>query len=254
MNNVVKASIIAALAPSPLLAAPEVTYLSQSRSVVACGFDPFGCPYYSKVSDQRTAPDFGPFVEYLTVGQCAPGSANQDSVLESVAAHFYLEAGGSKGNSGNICGGTSTAEILFEIESTTILRLQGNMKQMYCGPGDASLELTGPTLAIAYSIFTTPWSFDKQHVLAPGVYSLAVEASGGANTNGMCIVGAYSIDADLDFRCVADCDASGSLDIDDFVCFQTMFALGDKVSDCDASGSLTIDDFVCFQTQFALGC
>jgi hypothetical protein len=54
--------------------------------------------------------------------------------------------------------------------------------------------------------------------------------------------------------CAADCDASGSLDIDDFICFQTFFALGDPSADCDADGVLTIDDFICFQTLFALGC
>jgi hypothetical protein len=54
--------------------------------------------------------------------------------------------------------------------------------------------------------------------------------------------------------CVADCDVSGTLNIDDFICFQTNFALGDPSADCDASGSLNIDDFICFQTFFALGC
>jgi uncharacterized membrane protein len=54
--------------------------------------------------------------------------------------------------------------------------------------------------------------------------------------------------------CQADCDASAALDIDDFICFQTYFALGDAKADCDKSGWLNIDDFVCFQTVFALGC
>lgn len=54
--------------------------------------------------------------------------------------------------------------------------------------------------------------------------------------------------------CYADCDESGSLTIDDFVCFQTFFALGDPYADCDESGSLSIDDFICFQTLFAIGC
>jgi hypothetical protein len=54
--------------------------------------------------------------------------------------------------------------------------------------------------------------------------------------------------------CLADCDASGTLNIDDFICFQTLFALADPSADCDASGGLNIDDFICFQTLFALGC
>ncbi len=54
--------------------------------------------------------------------------------------------------------------------------------------------------------------------------------------------------------CQADCDASGALTIDDFICFQTLFALADPAADCDANGALSIDDFICFQTLFALGC
>jgi FG-GAP-like repeat len=54
--------------------------------------------------------------------------------------------------------------------------------------------------------------------------------------------------------CFADCDQSGGLTIDDFICFQTLFALGDPSADCDGAGGLTIDDFICFQTFFALGC
>ncbi len=54
--------------------------------------------------------------------------------------------------------------------------------------------------------------------------------------------------------CYPDCDGSGTLDIDDFICFQTFFAIADPYADCDASGSLDIDDFICFQTFFAIGC
>ncbi len=54
--------------------------------------------------------------------------------------------------------------------------------------------------------------------------------------------------------CKPDCDASGGLDIDDFICFQTRFAISDPYADCDASGELDIDDFICFQTFFAVGC
>ncbi len=58
----------------------------------------------------------------------------------------------------------------------------------------------------------------------------------------------------LDAGCYADCDLDASLTIDDFICFQTLFALGDPTADCDADGVLTIDDFICFQTLFAIGC
>ncbi len=54
--------------------------------------------------------------------------------------------------------------------------------------------------------------------------------------------------------CYADCDGSLGLDINDFICFQTFYAIGDPYADCDASGGLDIDDFICFQTFYALGC
>jgi trimeric autotransporter adhesin len=54
--------------------------------------------------------------------------------------------------------------------------------------------------------------------------------------------------------CIPDCDGSKALDIDDFVCFQTLYAIGDPLADCDADGTLNLDDFVCFLTIFALGC
>ncbi len=54
--------------------------------------------------------------------------------------------------------------------------------------------------------------------------------------------------------CYPDCDDDGALSIDDFICFQTFFALGDLYADCDEDGALSIDDFICFQTFFAIGC
>ena len=54
--------------------------------------------------------------------------------------------------------------------------------------------------------------------------------------------------------CYPDCDGSGGLNIDDFVCFQTLYALSDPTADCDGSGGLDIDDFICFQTSYAIGC
>ncbi len=54
--------------------------------------------------------------------------------------------------------------------------------------------------------------------------------------------------------CYPDCDFSGNLSIDDFICFITLFALSDPYADCDGDGTLGIDDFICFQTFFAIGC
>lgn len=54
--------------------------------------------------------------------------------------------------------------------------------------------------------------------------------------------------------CPADCDANGSLDILDFVCFQSLFLSGDPAADCDGDGQLNVLDFVCFQLTFQAGC
>ncbi len=54
--------------------------------------------------------------------------------------------------------------------------------------------------------------------------------------------------------CFPDCNADGSLDIRDYICFQTRFALGEPAADCDGNGQLTLADYTCFQTKFATGC
>jgi hypothetical protein len=57
--------------------------------------------------------------------------------------------------------------------------------------------------------------------------------------------------------CAADCDASGNLNVNDFVCFMSSFAAGDPYANCDGSTSpptLNVSDFICYQALFAAGC
>ncbi len=54
--------------------------------------------------------------------------------------------------------------------------------------------------------------------------------------------------------CYADCDGNSALDLADFGCFQSKFALADPYADCNADGLLSLADFGCFQTKFAVGC
>ncbi len=54
--------------------------------------------------------------------------------------------------------------------------------------------------------------------------------------------------------CYPDCDESGALNVNDYICFQTKFALSDPYSDCDGNGVRNVNDYICFQTNFALGC
>jgi hypothetical protein len=58
----------------------------------------------------------------------------------------------------------------------------------------------------------------------------------------------------IEVVCKADCDVNWMFTIDDFVCFQSLYAVGDPLADCDGDGTLTIGDFVCFQSAFAAGC
>jgi len=54
--------------------------------------------------------------------------------------------------------------------------------------------------------------------------------------------------------CPADLDASGSLDLFDFLSFLNLFNAQDPAADCDADGALTITDFACYSALFSAGC
>lgn len=54
--------------------------------------------------------------------------------------------------------------------------------------------------------------------------------------------------------CYPDCNGDGALNLADFGCFTTKFALGDPYADCNADTVLNLADFGCFTTRFALGC
>ncbi len=58
----------------------------------------------------------------------------------------------------------------------------------------------------------------------------------------------------VDDACYPDCDTNGALNINDYICFQTRFALGDPYADCDGNGVRDVNDYICYQTRFALGC
>ncbi|MCC6660756.1 MAG: hypothetical protein IT437_07710 [Phycisphaerales bacterium] len=54
--------------------------------------------------------------------------------------------------------------------------------------------------------------------------------------------------------CYPDCNGDGVLNLSDFGCFTTKFALGDPYADCNGDGVRNLADFGCFTTKFALGC
>ena len=54
--------------------------------------------------------------------------------------------------------------------------------------------------------------------------------------------------------CYPDCNGDAALNLSDFGCFTTRFALGDPYADCNGDLVMNLADFGCFTTKFALGC
>jgi hypothetical protein len=60
--------------------------------------------------------------------------------------------------------------------------------------------------------------------------------------------------------CYANCDGSTLvpfLNVNDFICFNNLFASGSSLANCDQSTSppvLNVNDFTCFTNLFAVGC
>ncbi len=53
----------------------------------------------------------------------------------------------------------------------------------------------------------------------------------------------------------ADCDGSGTLNVDDIDCFVAAFLTSDLAgADCDGNGTLNVDDIDCFVASFLAGC
>ena len=59
---------------------------------------------------------------------------------------------------------------------------------------------------------------------------------------------------DLIDPCPADFNKDGSIDVLDFVAFQSAFSVEDPSADCDGDALFKILDFICFQQAFAAGC
>jgi hypothetical protein len=84
------------------------------------------------------------------------------------------------------------------------------------------------------------------------VYNADVNAATGSATNTLGLVTLFHFEEGA--TCYPDCNGDGALNLSDFGCFQTAFALGQPYADCNGDGVRNLSDFGCFQTQFALGC
>ncbi len=118
------------------------------------------------------------------------------------------------------------------------------------GAGDV-VQINGGTLDVQLLPFYTPQSSDKFDVVkgfagVAGTFDAHILPPGARVS--------YLPNAVRVHFCYPDCDGDGTLSIDDFICFQTEYALGIDTADCEADGILDINDFICFQTFYAIGC
>lgn len=227
--------------------AAPITYLTLLREINAKGFS-FN-PEMIFVEDTISSSGTGLFDAYLSIGQI-PGIAQQTSTIEGdriVAkgygtGYHYIQVYNSSGS--------SKINVQFKIEKAMEFQWFGTLDDF------AKLTLVGPgqNLVIEVSEIGKSVEFYEGGPLNPGTYTLQAYCSGSGGSNGWFSKGTFDFTFQVVTPCYADCDQSGSLDIDDFVCFQTLYALQNSIADCDASGTLDIDDFVCFQTLYALGC
>ena len=81
-----------------------------------------------------------------------------------------------------------------------------------------------------------------------------------ANGAGFAIIAATLGGLGSGAPCYANCDASTLnpfLNVNDYICFNNKFAIGDPYANCDASTFnpvLNVNDYICFNNKFAIGC
>ncbi len=144
----------------------------------------------------------------------------------------------------------STGGIPTDPETVTFAQAWGEVSIWAAGGYDTqsfTLEAydAGGILLGSAQVATQDWA--QLRVVAPGIERIRLTATGGD--------GAWVYD-DLvaGAPCYPDCDGNGTLNVNDYICFQTKFALGDPYADCDGNGVRNVNDYICFQTKFALGC
>jgi len=74
-------------------------------------------------------------------------------------------------------------------------------------------------------------------------------AAGGTSPHVLQLVGCPN--------CYADCDLSGSLNVNDFICYINKYAAKAPEAECDSSTTaptMTISDFVCYISKYTAGC
>lgn len=82
-------------------------------------------------------------------------------------------------------------------------------------------------------------------------YSRVIVAVSG---DGVSRSGTADFNITVTVSCYVDFDGSGSLDVFDFLAYQTAFDAGEAIADLDGDGTLTIFDFLAFSNAFEDGC
>jgi len=132
--------------------------------------------------------------------------------------------------------------------------------QNYTGASGTSLSTPVAAGAVACLAQARPWwSVDQ---MRSNLFTRASEFVANGVPDPLMVRGYGIINAAgaLAAECYANCDGSliaPALNVNDFICFQNRFGLGDPYTNCDGSTIppvLNVNDFICFQIKFAQGC
>jgi hypothetical protein len=247
----------------------DVVYLSQERLVEAA-------TSADGNSQVLAATGFDPFVETLRLfttfptegGGTAPNGAEAgiDCQLDPNAIRIVGSLLGS-GGLGVVGGspvlqfGEAAADIStdFRVDVATPYTLRASARPS-TRPGDRfKIKLKDETRNIVVFLLDDtmpPQEVAISGVLSPGNWSLDYEAE--LTVDGPEMLRNFYFN--MNIGCYANCDGSTTapvLNVNDFVCFQAMFAQGDPRANCDDSTVapiLNVSDFICFQQKFAAGC
>jgi probable HAF family extracellular repeat protein len=242
---------------------------------------------------QEFLPGPRPFLAAATAisadGQTIAGTLANEAFRWSQSAGFEVIAGTEHTPAAVVAGGDVIAGIVaiqagFRWTAAHGLQwLGGNSRGIYGASADGSL-LVGYGQVISGSPYAVIWRegdgvrplrdvLVNEYGLSLGDWQLQYAAR--ISDDGRIIVGigrnpqgqTEAWIARLMPNCYADCDQSGTLNIDDFICFISEYAAAHGLHgctdplqcypNCDLSTTapyLNIDDFMCFINRYALGC
>lgn len=267
-----RGALIAALAGLSPVAAADVTYLLQVRSISATTSS-------NNNTQAIAAPDFSPFVQSLNL---STPFATQGGGTSVNGAHVGIDcqldpnavrASGSVGGSGGMgeIGGVpelvtgeavANVQTTFHLDAQTPFTLRASPRPSTRRGDRFKIKIKDETQHVV--LFLLDDSSPPQTVEISGEFlagDISLEYQVEMTVEGEEMSGDYAIELLMGpAACYANCDASTAspaLNVNDFLCFMTRFASGDPLANCDLSTTapvLNVNDFVCFQTKFAAGC